>query len=294
MNQYVCRYCRQPSEPSAPTCPLCGAPVDIRDEVSESGWINQPPIRDMARLQFGQSHCQITGTLVPVAEFTLAQGYMVYFSHHSLLWTDPQTSLTNMSLRGGFKRAMAGLPIIMVQGAGPGRLALSDNHAGEIIALPLQAGQAMWVREHRFLCSTGNIRYDWQTTGIWYVTGSNDERKTHYPMGQFGDVFAADSGPGLVLLHSPGNTFIRDLQPGQSLLVQPGALLYKDLTVHMNLHLEYPHNSGISFWSNRWSYRNILLRLTGPGRVAVQSVFPHPEDAEVVRRTPRGSTKHQW
>ena len=72
MNQYICRYCRQPSDPGSPTCPLCGAPVDIRSVVSDSGWVEQPPIKDMTRLQFGQSHCQIAGTTVPVAEFNLA------------------------------------------------------------------------------------------------------------------------------------------------------------------------------------------------------------------------------
>ena len=65
MNTYICRYCRQPSDPGSPTCPLCGAPVDIRSVVSDSGWVEQPPIRDMARLQFGQSHVQIEGTTVP-------------------------------------------------------------------------------------------------------------------------------------------------------------------------------------------------------------------------------------
>ena len=49
MNTYICRYCRQPSDPSQPTCPLCGAPVDIKTVVSDSGWIEQPAIRDMAR-----------------------------------------------------------------------------------------------------------------------------------------------------------------------------------------------------------------------------------------------------
>jgi predicted amidophosphoribosyltransferase len=56
MNQYICRYCRQPSDPSQPTCPLCGAPVDIKSHVTDSGWVEQPAIRDMARIQFGQSH----------------------------------------------------------------------------------------------------------------------------------------------------------------------------------------------------------------------------------------------
>ena len=141
MNTYVCRYCRQPSDPSAPTCPLCGAPVDIRSAVSDSGWVEQPPIRDMAEIQFGQSHVQIEGTTVPVAEFALAPQDSIYFSHHVLLWTDPATRLGNMSMRGGWKRMMAGMPLIMVEAHGPGHIALSDNHAGEVIALPLQHGQ---------------------------------------------------------------------------------------------------------------------------------------------------------
>ena len=101
MNTYICRYCRQPSDPNSPTCPLCGAPVDIRSSVSDSGWVEQPPIKDMARLQFGQSHVQIAGTTVPVAEFNLAPEDWIYFSHHVLLWTEPQTRLTNMPMRAG-------------------------------------------------------------------------------------------------------------------------------------------------------------------------------------------------
>jgi len=293
MNQYVCRYCRQPSDPQSPTCPLCGAPVDIKDIVSDSGWIEQPPIRDMARLQFGQSHCQIEGTTVPVVDFSLAQQDMVYFSHHVLLWTDPATRLANMSMRGGWKRMMAGMPLIMMEAHGPGHLALSDNHAGELIALPLQNGQQIWVREHRFLCATGNIRYDWDQTHIWYETGTGDDRETHYPMGQYADIFTATDRPGLLLLHCPGNAFIRDLRPGESLLIQPSSLLYRDVSVHVHLHLEYPRNMGFQFWHPRWSYRNIWVRLTGPGRVAVQSVYQPPEDTEVIQRSSY-ATHHRW
>jgi uncharacterized protein (AIM24 family) len=294
MNTYVCRYCRQPSDPSSPTCPLCGAPVDIRSVVSDSGWVEQPPIRDMARLQFGQSHVQIAGTTVPVAEFSLAQQDSIYFSHHVLLWADPQTRLGNMSLRGGWKRMMAGMPLIMVEGHGPGHLALSDNHAGEVIALPLQHGQRMWVREHRFLCATGNIRYDWEATNVWYDTGEDSQHQDiHYPMGQYGDIFTAAEQPGLLLLHAPGNTFIRDLGQGESLLIQPSSLLYRDVSVHVHLHLEYPRNMGFAFWHPRWSYHKIWARLTGPGRVAVQSVYQPPEDAEAIRNSSY-TTVYRW
>jgi len=294
MNTYICRYCRQPSDPNAPTCPLCGAPVDIRSVVSESGWVEQPPIRDMARLQCGQSHVQIAGTTVPVAEFNLAPEDWIYFSHHVLLWTEPRARLVNMPMRGGWNRKMAGLPLVMVEVRGPGHLALSDNHTGEIVALPLQHSQQIWVREHRFLCATGNIKYDWHQSDVWYETGQNSEdREMHYPMGRYGDVFGAQGAPGLLLLHAPGNVFIRDLRQGETLLIQPSSLLYRDVTVRQTLHLEYPRNMGLSFWRSSWSYRTIWVRLWGPGRVAVQSVYEPPEDTETIRRHSYATT-HHW
>jgi uncharacterized protein (AIM24 family) len=279
---YVCRYCRQSSEPQgSPSCPRCGAPIDIQSMVSDSGWRKQPAVKDMARIQFGQSYCQIEGTQVPVADFVLANDDWIYFSHHVLLWTDPAARLDNLNLSGGWSRMMAGLPLIMMQGRGPGHIALSDNHAGDLVVLPLQSGQSLWTREHRFLAATGNINYGWESSPVWFTTGSGDDRETHYPMGMYGDIFTAADSPGLLLLHSPGNTFVRDLRPSESLLVQPSALLYRDITVGAHLHLEYP-NSGGSFFHRSFNYRNVWLRLTGPGRVAVQSIFERPEKYEPI------------
>jgi uncharacterized protein (AIM24 family) len=248
----------------------------------------------MARIQFGQSHVQVTGNRIPIAEFSLAPQDWIYFSHHVLLWADPQTSLQAMKLKGGWNRVMAGMPLYMLQAQGPGHLALSDNHAGEVVALPLAHGQSMWVREHRFLGATGNVGYDWDSNHVWFTTGTGDEKEWHYPMGQYGDTFTASGGPGLLLLHSPGNTFVRDLEPGQHLLVQPSSLLYKDVSVRMHLHLEYPHNHGIFAWGNRLEYRQIWLRLNGPGRVAVQSVFQPAEEAEAITDFSYNTTRHQW
>src|ERR1700735_1140642 len=90
---YVCRYCRQLSDPSSATCQMCGAKVDIRAIVSDSGWSEQPAIRDMARIQFGQSTCQIEGTMVPSADFGLAADDWIYFSHHHLLWVEPSVRM---------------------------------------------------------------------------------------------------------------------------------------------------------------------------------------------------------
>jgi uncharacterized protein (AIM24 family) len=290
--EYTCRYCRLPSNASGHSCPNCGAPVDVRAVVSRSGWEEQPAIEDMARIQFGQSYLQIEGKQVPVADFGFGGAESIYFSHHVLLWADGSARMGTMPMRGGWNRMLAGMPLVMMTASGPGHVALSDNHAGEIVALPLVPGRPIWVREHRFLTATANITYDWENTNLWFQTGTGDDRETHHPLGTLGDIFQAGQSPGLLLLHSPGNTFIRDLQPGESILVQPSALLYRDLSVHMHLHLEYPQFQGFGgFWSSSYSHRYVWLRLSGPGRVAVQSIFARAEASERITGSSGHSTR---
>jgi uncharacterized protein (AIM24 family) len=287
---YTCRFCRLPSDATATACPNCGAPVDVTAAVSTSGWQEQPPIRDMARIQFGQSTCQIEGTYVPSADFKLTGDDWIYFCHHHVLWTEPTVQMQPTAMAGGWNRVRAGLPLVMLEARGPGHIALSDDAPGEVVAIPLQHGQGLWVREHRFLAASGNITYSWQQSGIWIVTGSGDDRETHYPLGMYLDLFQAQAGPGLLLLHSPGNTFIRDLAQGETICIQPTALLYKDPSVGMQLHIEYPRAGGLSL-SNRYSYRQVWLRLWGPGRLAVQSVFERPESSnQITSHSPATTT----
>ncbi len=273
---YVCPYCRLQSDVSASSCPNCGAPVDVREVTTDSGWVEMPPIGDMARIQLGRSSVQIEGTYVPVADFDLHPDDWIYFSHHVLLWTEPSVVLDTLPLAGAATRMRAGLPLVMMRGAGPGHLALSDDAPGDVIALPLPVGGEMWVHEHRFLAATGSVEYGFVDPQVWYTTSNGNDTETHRPLGWYIDRFVATSGPGLVLVHSPGNTFIRDLAPHETILVRPSALLYKDPGVDMILHVEYPESSSLT-WGRQYSMRNIWLKLRGPGRVAMQSVFARPE-----------------
>jgi len=273
---YTCPYCRIPSEGSGGTCPHCGAPVDIRERVSDSGWAEQPPIRDMARIHFSRSTCQIIGTYVPVAEMNLHDDDWVYFSHHVLLHVDPRVRLDAMKMGSAWNRRLAGMPLIMMTARGPGHIAFSADEPGETIAVPLQHNQAVDVVEHRFLVATGNVSYQWENSGIWFATQNGDDTEYHYPLGQTMDRFWAQGGPGLMLLHAPGNSFIRDLRQGERICIQPSGLIWKDPTVRMFLHFEYPRGS---YWfsSARWQAKTVWLTLQGPGRVAIQSVFERPE-----------------
>ncbi len=289
---YTCNWCGTVTDGSSLSCPACGATVNVQAIVTPTGWVQAPARKDMAKLQFGRSYCQIEGLYVPVADMSLAEGDGVYFAHHVLLWKEPQVAVSMMPLKGAWKRALAGMPVFMTQAKGPGHIAFSRDAPGEMLALPLQPGQAVDVREHMFLVATQQIAYDWFNPNIWFTTKDGDESETHYPIGQMMDRFTAGKQPGLLLIHAAGNVFIRSLAPGQSILIKPTALIFKDPTVHIQLHFEHP-NSPWSLWGN-WSTRYLWLRVQGPGRVAVQSAFePVEDDGRTITNT-SPATRQNW
>ena len=293
----TCPWCGAEISGAQLSCPRCGATVKAPVLRSESGWGELPGRKDMAKLQFGNSFCQIEGLYVPVADVNLAASDSIYFTHHVLLWKDPQLTIGAMSLASGWKRMFAGLPLIMLQAQGPGHIAFSRDAPGEMIALPLQPGEEVDVREHLFMLATGNVSYDWFSTNIWYTTQSGDDKETHYPVGMFMDRFSAPEAPGLLLLHAAGNVFVRDLAPGQTILVKPTALIFKDPSVQMQLHFEHPRSGlslGFGFGSSNWSNRYYWLRLWGPGRVAIQSVFDRMEGENRYLSNCSSATEQRW
>jgi uncharacterized protein (AIM24 family) len=269
---YTCPYCRLLSDASGTACPSCGAPVHLRELRDDEGWLEQPPIADMARIQAGQSTCQITGSYVPVAEMNLASGDQVYFSHHVLLWADPATQLGTRQMPKEWDRRKAGMPLVMMEATGPGRIAFSDDDPGELIAVPLEKGHSIDVAEHHFLMATAAVSYDWIYTRVWWKIGQRNEVEYFHPRGRYMDRFTAQER-GLLLLHARGNTFIKDLADDERIYVVPRALVYKDPKVRMNIHMERPASP-----RNHWQFIP-MIRLFGPGRVAIQSQYGFEAEA---------------
>jgi uncharacterized protein (AIM24 family) len=287
---YECPYCRAHMAGAARTCPSCGAPLDTRLQKTQSGWIELPSARDMARIQCGRSSVQIEGTTVPVAAFHLAEGDSIYFPHHELLWKEPAVTVTQRGMKGAWKRIMAGLPVHMLDAVGPGRVAFSRDSAGETLAIRLEPGVSVDVREHIFMVASHTVVYDWLPSGVWFTTRDGDETETHYPIGMLMDRFTAPGEPGLLLIHAHGNAFVRELAPGEPLLAKPSGLLYKDSTVTMHMHVERPRASLSSIWT--WGERYLWLALRGPGRVAIQSGYGPTHDPG--GRITGGVTEHRW
>jgi uncharacterized protein (AIM24 family) len=257
-----CQWCQGMNEKSALTCHACGAPLDIRNLVSESGWREAPRIKDMTKFQFSSSTCQVEGEIVPVAEINLSHGDSVYFEHHIMLWKEDTVPMTVMQLSGGMKRAFAGMPFIISVASGAGRIAFSRDATGELVVLPLHPGMELDVREHAFLLASHQVDYSFvRVKGLANILFGGQ--------GMFMDRFVTTNTPGLLILHGYGNVFERTLKAGESIMVEPGAFLYKDSSVTMQV--EFQKLTSGFFGGTNMS----LARMTGPGRIGIQSMYVH-------------------
>ena len=262
LERIQCQWCQGMNAKTALNCQACGAPLDIRNLVSESGWREAPRLRDMTEIRFNSSTCQVEGEIVPVAEINLDPGDSVFFEHHVMLWKDASVPLSIMSLAGGMKRVLAGMPFIISIASGPGRIAFSRDAAGELVVLPLHPGMELDVREHAFLLSSHQIDYSFvRVKGLTNIFFGGQ--------GMYMDRFITTGAPGLLILHGYGNVFERKLGPGESILVEPGAFLYKDSTVQMNVETQQL-STGLLGGINM-----NLAKMTGPGRVGIQSMYVH-------------------
>jgi uncharacterized protein (AIM24 family) len=246
--------------PGATTCQTCGAPLDVRNKVSDSGWREAPRLRDMTEFRFSGSVCQVEGELVPVAELALAPNDWVYFEHQVMLWKDEGVPLSAMQTGGGFRRMLGGMPFVLSVASGPGRVAFSRDAPGELVVLPMPPGIELDVREHAFLLAAGSVGYSFiRIKGLANIL--------HGGNGMYLDRFVTGPAPGILMLHGNGNVMERMLRPGEKILVEPGGFLYKDASVQMQA-VQQELKVGLL----RKMY---LAEMTGPGRVGIQSMYVH-------------------
>jgi uncharacterized protein (AIM24 family) len=224
-----CRWCRGQSLASATTCERCGAPLDIRNLVTDAGWRQAPQIRDLTEIRWSSSVAQVDGTVVPVVDVELGGGDAVFFEHHVMLWKDEQTAMAVMDTPGGMKqRLLSGMPFVLSVAYGPGRVSFSRDAPGEIVVLPVDPGTELDAREHAMLVASVGLNYSFERLqGVRMMLAAGS--------GMYLDRFAAVDAPGLLVLHGFGNVLQRELGEGETVQVEPGAFLYKDSSVQMEL-----------------------------------------------------------
>src|SRR6266566_448732 len=269
----------QPSQYGAPQGGYI--PPNQYEEYSNSVFGNQVPKAELHNpkgpLRVADMTISIDGELVPVVDIMLGNQLSIYFEHHILLWKHPGVQIGFKSLRGMAKRFFAGLQIFITEAQGPGNISFSRDSVGQVVALRLQPGQLVEVREHQFLVATSNIDY-----GFTFVQGAANILFSR--TGLFVDQFTCRGGEGMLLLHGYGNVFEKNLAPGETLDVEPGAWLWKDPSVQMTVTTVAGSQRGGGFLGaigGMMAGASIILnRFTGPGRIGIQSMTYHPPVAE--------------
>lgn len=203
----------------------------------------------------------VDGELVPVLTVDVTH-VPVYFEHHILLWKNPMINIDIKPMAGAFKRMIAGMQIFVTEASGRGEISFSRDGVGHILALHMNHGDEIHVREHQFLAATGNIDYDFERVrGVTNILFGGT--------GFFIDRFHARHGSGILWLHGYGNVFEKTLLPHEQIDVEPGGWLYKDTHVRMETtrqRLTTGFLGGFNLFMNRF---------TGPGKIAIQSMYMH-------------------
>jgi len=204
----------------------------------------------------------IQGELVPVLSVELS-AMPLYYEHHVLLWKEPQVEIGVKAISGAFKRMIAGMPVFMTEARGPGRIAFSRDGAGHVFGIHLSQGQSVDVREHQFLAATESLEY-----GFTRIKGASNI--LFGGTGFFIDSFTCRQSEGIVWLHGYGNVFEVQLNAGEQIDIEPGGWIYKDPSVQMQTQFQrlstgFLASAGQIFWN----------RFTGPGRLALQSMYVH-------------------
>ncbi len=277
----TCPSCQAEIAAGARFCSTCGAPA--AQQTTVGAYTEPVPETDnpKAPITLDDLTVRVEGELVPVVDVELGARQTIFFEHHILLWKQPRVTLGFMGLQNAGRRFFAGLQIFISTAQGPGNVAFSREAPGQIVALRLQPGTAVDVREHQFLLATGNVDYNfyWQQ-GLANVLFART--------GLFIDRFSAPSSEGLLLLHGYGNVFEKTLVAGEQLDVEPGGWLWKDASVRMETvtALQSGGSGGImgALGAMMGGAALMLNRFYGPGRVGIQSMTYHEPQFEGASR----------
>jgi uncharacterized protein (AIM24 family) len=229
--------------------------------------IPEPVATDIRDETFAGVNYHIRGELVPELQVEVG-GASVMFEHHVLLWKQTSVNVELRKLSGAVKRKIAGLDFFVTKTSGSGSIAFSRDSAGQCLPIHLRQGEGVDVREHQFLAASETIDYGFERVkGVQNMLMGGS--------GIFIDKFRASDGDAIVWLHGHGNVFEVQLDAGEQLDVEAGSWLYKDPTVSLEA-ITMGLKSGMFGGGGKLTWN----RFTGPGRLAIQTMFISPAEAQ--------------
>lgn len=226
---------------------------------------------------------KISGTPMPVAEFTLNKGESLYTQSGGMSWMSPSVSMeTNMKggLMKGLGRMFSGESLFMVtytakeQGS---KIAFASTLPGEIHKLDVSAGKEYILQKQSFLCAEPNVKLStyWQKKASAGLFGGE------------GFVMQKISGEGCAFVELSGSIVKLDLAAGEKIKVDTSHVAYFESTC------SYDVETVKGFKNILFGGEGLFLTvLTGPGEVYLQTMTAANLAQKIIPYIPRQASSN--
>ena len=207
-------------------------------------------------------HYELSGTVMQTVAIDLAPGETVFSQTNSMCWMNDAIDM-NTHTGGGFlagmKRSFGGGSFFITDftARGNGHVAFAPRFPGTILPIALGVGQTIICRKETFLCAEKSVTLEiaWQKRlGAGFFGGD-------------GFILQKITGPGTVFLDLSGEVVYRDLADGERLLVHAGHVGLLDPSISFDIQMVRGFKNVLFGGEGLF-----LATLTGPGRVALQSM----------------------
>lgn len=210
---------------------------------------------------------RITGTTMPVLEFTLEPNEAIISEAGELSWMSSSIQLTTHTQMGGgggffgaLKRVAGGGTLFMTEYRAygmAGEIAFATKVPGHILPVEVAPGHEFMIHRHGFLCATAMIELG---VGFQQSLGAG-------VFGGDGFLLQKVSGQGMAWLELSGEVILKELRPGETLRVHPGHVGAFQSSVSFQIST-VPGIKNMIFGGDGL----FLAALTGPGKVWLQTL----------------------
>ena len=210
---------------------------------------------------------RITGTTMPVLEFTLEPNEAIISEAGELSWMSSSIQLTTHTQMGGgggffgaLKRVAGGGTLFMTEYRAygmAGEITFATKVPGHILPVEVAPGHEFMIHRHGFLCATAMIELG---VGFQQSLGAG-------VFGGDGFLLQKVSGQGMAWLELSGEVILKELRPGETLRVHPGHVGAFQSSVSFQIST-VPGIKNMIFGGDGL----FLAALTGPGKVWLQTL----------------------
>jgi len=214
---------------------------------------------------------EIIGDNLQIVNIELSQGESVYSEAGRLVYKSENVKIeaeVKGGLTGAIKRIMTSESFFLAKftcESGTGLVGFAEAFPGKIKLINLSSGQSFITEKEAYLCSEAGVDIDLQFAKIGAAF-----------FGGEGFVLQKLTGPGDVFIHAVGDLIEYKLEKGQSIQVATSHIVGFDPTVTYDI--QSPGGIKTSLFAGQGIF---LARLTGPGRVILQSMTKEKVAAEI-------------